>query len=70
METWADIPIDGGRFYSLADRITEAALDLIDRTTSPRQFFWFHYFDPHDPYGDTTEEPLPMAELVRSLAKP
>jgi len=68
VETWAEIPIDGGRFYSLADRITEAALDLIGRTTSPRQFFWFHYFDPHDPYGDTTEEPLPMTELVRSLA--
>jgi arylsulfatase A-like enzyme len=68
VEKWVDIPIDGSRFYSLADRITEAALDLIGRTTSPRQFFWFHYFDPHDPYGDTTEEPLPMAELVRSLA--
>jgi arylsulfatase A-like enzyme len=67
VETWADIPIDGSRFYSLADRITDGALDLISRTTSPKQFFWFHYFDPHDPYGDTTEEPLRMAELVRSL---
>jgi arylsulfatase A-like enzyme len=68
VETWVDVPIDGSRFYSLADRISDGALDLIGRTTSPKQFFWFHYFDPHDPYGDTTEDPLPMAELVRSLA--
>jgi arylsulfatase A-like enzyme len=69
VERWNEVPVEGGRFYSLADRITDAALGLIDRTTSPRQFFWFHYFDPHDPYGDTTEEPLHMAEFVVSLKR-
>ncbi|MEM7581922.1 MAG: sulfatase [Acidobacteriota bacterium] len=41
------------RFYSLGDHVTERALALIDAASGPRQFFWFHYFDPHGPYGDT-----------------
>jgi len=47
------LPPPGATFYSLADTVTERALALLDEATARRQFFWFHYFDPHAPYGDT-----------------
>jgi len=50
---WEGQKIEDGRFYSLADSVTRAALEALERASSPRQFFWFHYFDPHDPYGDS-----------------
>ncbi len=40
-------------FFSLAETITNRAVAELDRATGERQFFWFHYFDPHDPYGDS-----------------
>lgn len=45
-----------GRFYSLAAEITERAIDLLDDAEGEKQFFWFHYFDPHSPYGDSAGE--------------
>lgn len=45
-------------FYSLAEDVTQAALAELDRRQDPRQFYWLHYFDPHEPYGDTTAEPV------------
>ncbi len=57
-------------FYSLADVITDRALAQLDATTSHRQFFWFHYFDPHGPYGDTaggsTIQPREVIQLARA----
>jgi arylsulfatase A-like enzyme len=50
---WEGQALEEGRFYSLADAVTQAALDALERASSERQFFWFHYFDPHDPYGDS-----------------
>ena len=41
------------RFYSLAGHVNERALKLLDAADADRQFFWFHYYDPHGPYGDT-----------------
>ena len=56
-------------FYSLADVITERALATIETATAQRQFFWFHYFDPHDPYGDTDGRPgIRVEELLRLVA--
>ena len=57
-------------FYSLADAVTERALAQLDTAGSRRQFFWFHYFDPHSPYGDTaadgaTIEPRDVLRLAR-----
>lgn len=55
----------GDRFYTLANGISDAAIAALDRWPSGRQFFWFHYFDPHAPYGDTTaSEPLTPRPLV------
>ncbi len=48
---WAGVEVEED-FYSLADSITTRAVAAIDSARAPRQFYWFHYFDPHAPYGD------------------
>ncbi len=54
------------RYYRLAERVTNAAVAQIDAGRGPRQFFWFHYFDPHGPYGDTAPGPrLRPQDLLR-----
>lgn len=56
---WEGHAVPEDRFYSLAGTVTDRALALLDADGGDReggaksQFFWFHYFDPHDPYGDT-----------------
>ena len=56
--------------YSLADIVTDRALAQVGALTSRRQFFWFHYFDPHSPYGDTaggsTIQPRDVLRLARA----
>ena len=43
-------------FYSIANQVADEAIQLLESTQGDLQFFWFHFFDPHDPYGDTTTE--------------
>ncbi|MCH7869825.1 MAG: sulfatase-like hydrolase/transferase, partial [Myxococcales bacterium] len=43
--------IQAGEFFALGNSITDRALAALQRATEPKQFFWFHYFDPHAPYG-------------------
>ncbi len=69
---WAKDPQKDGekRFYSRADTLSQKAIAQLDKLTgSDRQFFWFHYFDPHDPYGDSTDERMtgPMEALDLAL---
>ena len=65
---WEGVPAVEGHFYRLAPGVTEAALAQLDRSQAGRQFFWFHYYDPHAPYGDTTPGPrLRPAGLLRRL---
>jgi arylsulfatase A-like enzyme len=52
---WEGVDVPGTRFYSFADEITAKALKHLDRARGSRQFYWFHYFDPHEPYGDTED---------------
>ena len=53
-------------YYRFAPRVTEAALAQLERARGDKQFFWFHYFDPHAPYGDTVPGPrLRPHELLR-----
>jgi len=61
--TWKGAPV-AGRFYQTARPVTEDAIRLIDAATGERQFFWFHYFDPHEPYGDSAGEGMPLAVLA------
>lgn len=63
---WAGHDVAEGKFYSLAEDVVRRASETLDGFTSSRQFLWVHFFDPHDPYGDTTDgEPLGPAEILR-----
>ena len=58
-----------GEFYSLADDVTERALRVLDELEGPRQFLWVHYYDPHTPYGDSTEKPLDLVEVRTAIKR-
>lgn len=45
--------VPDGSFFSTGSFITDQALKALDAATEPKQFFWFHYFDPHAPYGSS-----------------
>ena len=65
---WNQIDVPGGNFYSLADEITEKALQMLDTLSGSKQFFWFHYFDAHHPYGDSPGgDSLGLIELKAAL---
>ncbi len=50
---WEGVEVPGTNFYSLSNVISAKALGQLNHIRGPKQFFWFHYFDPHEPYGDT-----------------
>ena len=56
VQSWEGQELEDGRFYSLARDVTRAAFTALDGARGERQFFWFHYFDPHDPYGDAPHD--------------
>jgi arylsulfatase A-like enzyme len=60
---WEGEPVKAGRFFSRAEDVTERALSMIDQSEGDRQFFWFHYFDPHDPYGDSVDSRIQIGHL-------
>ena len=65
---WNQIEVPGERFYSQADSVTARALAQLDESTGAKQFFWFHYFDAHQPYGDAPgAEPVTLVGLKKSL---
>lgn len=39
-------------FYALAEDVVDEAVELLAGPEGTKQFFWFHFFDPHAPYGD------------------
>jgi arylsulfatase A-like enzyme len=73
---WEGSTIEGERFYSLGEAVTDAALGTLAAARGGRQFFWFHYFDAHDPYGDArareasqaAESPLAIERLLALAA--
>ena len=74
---WEGHTVAGEWFYSLADTVTARALAHLASpgrdpdTGRPRsQFLWVHYFDPHDPYGDTVPGPdLHPTDALRALER-
>jgi hypothetical protein len=68
LANWSSEQIYDRRFYSLAEEVTDRAIALFDSLGGERQFIWIHYFDPHDPYGDTVGEGLSLLE-IRRVAK-
>jgi arylsulfatase A-like enzyme len=67
LETWNEFDVPGAKFFTLADRVTERAIRQISVATGDRQFFWFHYFDAHAPYGVTAGERFSEARLFAAL---
>lgn len=63
LRTWEGVEIPGGAFYSLADEVIDEALAMLDDFGAQRQFIWIHFFDGHDPYGDTTGQQLDLNPL-------
>ncbi len=53
LRSWEGQTLPSELFYSKAEVVTEQALAALDAATGDKQFFWFHYFDPHAPYGST-----------------
>jgi arylsulfatase A-like enzyme len=56
-EKWDGLEIGDEAFYSLGTRIADEALAALDEAPGDRQFFFFHLFDAHAPYGDAVNEP-------------
>jgi len=52
-KTWGGHDPDWDHFYSAADTVMADALRLIDENPGEQQFFFFHFFDAHSPYGDS-----------------
>ncbi len=67
---WSEVEVPGARFYSMADEVTRKALAVLDQARGRKQFFWFHYFDPHHPYGDSPGgDALDLVELKNGLLR-
>ena len=64
-DIWCGRQVDGA-FFSLGESVTEHSIAQIDQAVGDQQFFWFHYFDPHSPYGDREPDPIEVATLNRT----
>jgi arylsulfatase A-like enzyme len=56
------------RFFSVAETVTMHALRSLDGATARKQFFWFHYFDPHAPYGSSRGLKHAKWDVLRRIA--
>lgn len=71
VDVWSGVDVEAeGGFFSEAAHVADQALELLDTVEGPRQFFWFHMYDPHAPYGDSTSgenhlSPREIAQLVK-----
>jgi arylsulfatase A-like enzyme len=52
-EEWSGVDVEAKGFFSEAAHVVDQAIELLDAAEGPKQFFWFHFYDPHAPYGDT-----------------
>lgn len=70
IKRWGGVRRDETAFHSPADAVAERALELIDELGGERQFFWFHFFDAHAPYGDRSaapEEWLRPPQIIKAV---
>jgi len=65
---WEGHEVPESGFFGQASDVTGAAIKTLDEMTGLKQFFWFQYFDPHSPYGDSTDTPGPSIRRVRQKA--
>jgi len=67
LDHWQAWEVPEKKFFTLADRVTERAIEQLSTATGDRQFFWFHYFDAHAPYGDTAGESFSKVGIFAAL---
>ena len=68
---WQKTEVPESRFRSQATTITPKAVDLLRHFSEGNQFLWFHYFDPHSPYGDLSDgESYRLTEIRRQMKQP
>jgi arylsulfatase A-like enzyme len=67
LDQWRSWEVPEKKFFTLADRVTDRAIEQISSATGDRQFFWFHYFDAHAPYGDTAGESFSKVGIFAAL---
>ncbi len=71
VEIWQKVDVPEGRFRSQATTVTPKAVDLLRRFSEDHQFLWFHYFDPHSPYGDLAGgETYRLTNIRRQMKQP
>lgn len=75
VDTWSGVEVEAEGFHSEANYIVQQATELLDGAQGDRQFFWFHFFDPHAPYGDSVKgkknlNPRNVIDLIRDGADP
>jgi arylsulfatase A-like enzyme len=56
--------IPQGEFFTPGEAITDRAIEALSSTRAARQFFWFHYFDPHSPWGSSRGGELLKTEIL------
>ncbi len=70
VDLWSGVEVEAEGFHSEAGHIVDQALELLDGAQGSKQFFWFHMYDPHAPYGDsgkgkTNLNPRDISRLVK-----
>lgn len=60
--------IESGKFFSLGGSVTDEAIEALGSATGDKQFFWFHYFDPHAPYGASSGDDVLKKRDVMTAA--
>ncbi len=72
--TWSGVERDSAAFYSTAEVVSRRAIRFLDELGGDKQFFWFHFFDAHAPYGDRESAPLSprkvLAKILDDKAEP
>lgn len=56
-EEWSGVDVEAKGFFSEAAYVVDQAIELLDGAEGQKQFFWFHLYDAHAPYGDTGGRP-------------
>jgi arylsulfatase A-like enzyme len=65
--TWMGVERDSAAFYSTAEVVSRRATRFLDELGGDKQFFWFHFFDAHAPYGDRESAPLNPRKVLRQI---
>jgi arylsulfatase len=66
---WLGTEVPNGEFFSTADHITERAFEILEQSDGRDEFLWFHFFDPHAPYGVTQPRPMQVYEIAQRASQ-